>query len=160
MSPEIMYLHARYDELEDAAKAASTDQASWVGTDGKLYHAPSYGHPHDVVAVGLWGDIEDADLAHIVLNDPAYVLADVAAKRAILDLHEQWPVLLERIQPGPVERHTAEHIAPNLTAWIEWTTTQEYRKRFGKEPPTSTIIQAMLQPYADRDDFDPTWRTV
>lgn len=53
------FLTARYDEREAAARASETKV--WASTV--------------------------AEQAHIALNDPAYVLADIAAKRAIVELH-------------------------------------------------------------------------
>lgn len=134
MSPEVTYLRARYDEEAEFARRTIAEDLDYLPT------------------------IECKCGRRIHLGAPARQLWDVEAKRKILDLHEQWPVLLERIQPEPIQRLTGESLAPNLAAWVEWITTQEYRARFGDDPPTSSIIRAMLQPYADRDDFDPEWK--
>ena len=64
------FISARYDELEDAAKAAADALASedWIP---------------EVPADDL---VYFAFRRHIAANDPAYVLADIAAKRKILGL--------------------------------------------------------------------------
>jgi len=137
VSPEVEYLRARYAEEEADARAVPQYNGDelWVLD-------PQYDH---------------YDHSRVLWISPAHVLADLAAKRKILDLHDSWPVLLERIQPEPVQLLPGESLAPNLVAWIEWITTQKYREQFGDDPPTSSIVRALLQPYAGRADFDRLW---
>ena len=85
--------------------------------------------------------------------------AEVVAKMKILDLHEQWPILLETPPVIETQAHVpGEPWEMHFTQQIDWLTTQQYRRRFGDDPPTSPIIRALLQVYAWRDDFDPAWR--
>lgn len=135
MSPEVEYLRARYDEEEAYALASIA---------GELDKLPTI-------------QCHCGRRIHLGARGPA--LADLAAKRKILDQHEQWPVYVER--PPVLD------VAPNREDWvvhvtqsIDWVSTQQYRYRFGAEPPTSPIIRALLQPYADREDFPPMWREI
>lgn len=137
MSAEVKYLRARYDEEETDARAVPQ-----YNGDGLWVLDPQYDH---------------YDHTRVLWISPAYVLADIAAKRKILDLHEQWPTLVETppvmaVEPG------REEWAAHLTWHLDWVTTTQYRYRFGSEPPTSPIIRALLQPYAGRADFDQAWR--
>lgn len=94
------------------------------------------------------------------------VLAECEAKREIVRFHESWPVLVE----GPT---TFEHVdttgrtrtdfdasslAMRASKQMAWLTEQEYRARFGTEPPTAPMLAALAAVYADHPDFDPAWR--
>ena len=102
--------------------------------------------------------VAEADGRHIARHDPARVLAECEAKRRIVELHELWPVLVER-QP------TFEPIAGDLQSLtfrasqqIAWLTEQEYRSKFGDEPPTAPMLAALATVYADHPDYDESWR--
>jgi hypothetical protein len=83
---------------EDTARAATPGpwQARWVGQDYQV-HGPDQAYPYSVAewtyAVATWepeaatqqAECDTADADHIARHDPARVLADVAAKRALLD---------------------------------------------------------------------------
>lgn len=75
MDALVTFLRARLDELE--AKAKKADSGPWTA-DGDVY----VGHPTNRV-VEYAGD----NAEHIAANDPDNVLADIAAKRRII---EQW----------------------------------------------------------------------
>ena len=88
------FLNARFDEDERAAQAAAeqVDAAEWISSD-ESGHAWRYRHG------GVWGDHDGlcseapkviaTDLnpiqRHIARHDPARVLADIRAKRQLLD---------------------------------------------------------------------------
>jgi len=108
MSAELRYLRDRYAEEE--VDAQSVPQ---YNGDEQWVLDPQYDY-HDQTRV-LW-------------VSPAHVLADIAAKRAILAMHEQA------------------------------LTTDAYRKRLGAAPHTEIIVRVLLQPYAARADFDPRWK--
>lgn len=134
------FLTARYDEEEAVARGVLVQ---WPG--GSVH-----GWEMDTCT---WDSFDYA-----VSLSPERALADIAAKRAILALHESWPVLVE----GKPEFETSSDVADmtmRVSQQMVWLTNQEYRKRFGDEPPTSPIIRALLQPYAEHPDFDPAWRT-
>jgi len=92
---------------------------------------------------------------------PARVLAECAAKRAIIKQHEQWPVLVES-EPSPMEK-VADGLSDmtyRMTRQIAWLTTREYIKRFGIEPPTAPTIAALSAVYKDHPDYQQEWATT
>lgn len=84
-------------------------------------------------------------------------LAECEAKRRIVALHREWPVL---IQTEPtMERVGADvdSMVYRASQEIQWATNREYVARFGTEPPTTPILRALASIYADHPDFDPAW---
>lgn len=91
MNDLVAWLRARLDEDERVAQAAASDPAfgyggRWAASDhGDVVPAESHGN--DWVAVGPWGgDLGDVG-RHMAHHDPARVLADLDAKRRLLELH-------------------------------------------------------------------------
>lgn len=89
----------------------------------------------------------------------ARVLAECEAKRRIIEWHKSWPVLVET-QP---QFETTDAASPSLMSFkmtqrIAWLTQQEYRARFGDEPPTAPILLMLALPYRDHPDYDEGWR--
>ena len=80
-------------------------------------------------------------------TDPARVLADIAAKRAIIGLHRQ----SECVNCQDVGRRPATSCAI-CHHDDEPLTGPSYRG-------TCATMRALAQPYAGRDDWDETWRT-
>jgi hypothetical protein len=84
------FLEDRYDEDEAAARAASVGPWLWVGDidqdEGSLYAADGdmVLSAHGMHTEGFLA-VDEGDAAHITLHDPARVLADIAAKRAIME---------------------------------------------------------------------------
>jgi len=110
---------------------------------------------------------KDAELASadgpigytVVMVGVARVLAECEAKRRIVELHQSWPVLVET--PPNLEVVTPDDlstIAVRASKRLAWLTEQEYRARFGTEPPTAPMLRALASVYADHPDFDPAWR--
>ncbi|MCC5574515.1 hypothetical protein IMZ11_02530 [Microtetraspora sp. AC03309] len=91
----VEFLCARWDERERVAKAAiqgpwRTGEAAEHLIDEVVYGTSPIRSTAIVQVANLemaWNKRENA--AHIVLNDPAYVLADIAAKRRMLDWIER-----------------------------------------------------------------------
>ena len=87
-------------------------------------------------------------------------LAECEAKRRIIARHEAWPVLVEQspafdmLNDGP----TLNAVTFQVAQRIAWVTQQEYRSRFGDEPPTAPILREMALVYADHPDYDEAWR--
>jgi hypothetical protein len=178
MTDLVEFLRAALDEDERVARAAmpgpwTHNPAKEWFTDLDKLRAARAGIPQSggeefvkaevdgrVVGVAATGPADDpqsmADAAHIARHDPARVLAEVAAKRAILDLHESWPVLVETEFSTTED---ADRMTLQMSKRIAWLTNQEYRARFGDEPPTSPIIRAMAQPYAGRPGWREEWAT-
>lgn len=147
MSGEVAYLRARFDEEEALARGAA-------GYESRVYwdHALAARH------------LRAPSVEHYDTWTPGRVMAEIKAKRAILDFHDAWPVLTTS-EPKPELRGPAEitpdslgRLSFHVRETIDWLTTRQYIERFGVEPPTSAVIRAMLQVYADRDDFHPEWR--
>lgn len=149
------FLKARLDEDEAAARAALAPAAMHPYGDTCL---PALREDEVPEAMrdylgGPWGE-------HAARWDMTRVLADVAAKRRALDLHEQWVVLITT--PPKVEQARDpldfSDYRVRMTQQIDFATREEYRRRFGDEPPTAPFIVALIQPYAEHPDFDPAWR--
>jgi hypothetical protein len=67
-----------------AALSASAYGGTWSASDPGIYPSDQSRHPGPIVG-GVWGDLEDEYAEHIARWDPARVLAEVNAKRRILD---------------------------------------------------------------------------
>lgn len=120
------FLTARLDEAELMAAAAIDDDS---GQDGGFEDAyEELIRPPSGVGTAQ-GGFGQAVARMIVWNTPRRVLADVAAKRAIVD--------------GCVE-HTDED------AW-------EHERVAASDLAYATLY-LLAQPYAEHPDFDPAWR--
>lgn len=96
------FIAARYDEAETLAKAAAGEQ-------GPTWHpvqvlASELGYVVDEAGEPVCANTTCSLAAHIAAHDPAYRLADIALKRAILAEHGPW-------RPEPAEPGDAEMIA-------------------------------------------------
>lgn len=83
----VAFIRARLDERHDIASAASVatqcgDCPSWTVTDGVIW---TNGAGAAIVVADLRDHgLDDAEAAHIAMNDPARVLADVAMRRTMV----------------------------------------------------------------------------
>jgi hypothetical protein len=122
-----------------------------------------------VVSGGTWRSLDicrEIEEAHVVRWAPARVLAECEAKRRIIEFHQSWPVLVETpptFDQGNAEGHDLalgelSSMTLRLSQRIAWMTEQEYRNRFGSEPPTGPMLRALALPYADHPDYRPEWR--
>lgn len=105
-------------------------------------------------------DCSCADYGQRDANCPDFILADIAAKRAIVEWHQNWPVLVERtpvIEP-PLTEASISSVVMRVSREFAWATEREYRARFGSEPPTGPILRMLAQPFSEHPDFDPDWR--
>lgn len=98
------------------------------------------------------------DTMHVsVVYDERRVRAECEAKRRIVELHDNWPVLVE--SPPELEQGTDfESMTIRMTRQILWLTQQEYVKRFGTEPPTAPMLCALAAVYADHPDYQEEWK--
>lgn len=148
------FLNARYDEEEAVARAADIPEgdAAWIVhgpvalSDPRAFRVRTH---RDMVPVAFVQDADDdgasghpaplmildaeGAAAHIALHDPARVLADIAAKRALLQWLDQ--IDREADQEG-LERY-----------------------RLSGDFDTDSARHILAQPYAEHADFDPAWRT-
>jgi hypothetical protein len=101
---------------------------------------------------------ESVIYAHAFRFDPARVLAECAAKRAIVEQHQQWPVLVES-EPSELEQVASglTDFTYRMTRQMAWLTTREYIKRFGVEPPTAPMLAALAAVYKDHPDYQQEW---
>jgi hypothetical protein len=151
----VTFLRARLDEREAAAKAAFP--GPWRYNPDKQWHLPddypSRRNGEEFVAAGpldaatcvaATGPADHpqsmADATFIVLNDPQFVLADVAAKRRIVDAHADPK---HYCAPGPIDR--AGH------TWYE-----AGEKRWADIP--CLHLRLLAAPYASHPDCRPEWR--
>ena len=149
----VAWLRAQFDEDERVAKAA--EDGPWH-VDHEHYAEAIYSAGGvSVVAGGRWGDEasvfnDTADAIHIALHDPARVLREVEAKRAILAGHpfEQGTVggccgtchgagRIEVYWDG--EEETVEHVDTEMV----W--------------PCPTV-RNLTAAYIDREGFREEWR--
>lgn len=160
------FLTARLDEREHAAKTcADAFPSPWELSDrGWMAKVSADAPAFRTVAELEQSKTLDGEgwvgnyLQHIAFHDPARVLADIAAKRAIIEFHKQWPVLVEGPtkfdQPDPSD---LDSMVLKMSRQIMWATEQEYRNRFGDEPPTTPIMRALASVYSDHPDYRQEW---
>lgn len=130
MSDAVAFVRARLDEREEAARAAGGQPWVWLerGPAGELV-APTGG----AMAVRI-DAVTREHRKHIALNDPAYALADIAAKRRIVD------EIVDQIK-GMEERIDEEWCAGDPVNY-----------------DTSTgLLRLLAAPFAGHPDYDPAW---
>jgi hypothetical protein len=147
----VAFLRQRLQDDEDAARgAADSAGTNWIGTmesgnpwrysDGQgVYTWSEEGVESDrpQVAAVQWEPVQD----HIARHDPARVLADVQAKRAILKEHPS---------EGPIDEHWS------WSRLYPWCTTCSDADDGPTYWPCRTVL-LLASVYADHPDFDPAW---
>lgn len=162
------FLLARYDELEAAANAATgthwsvkheeatygqdraeawavdTDARNvWQGRDLGTLAAVAVEYDRDY-SIPSGGCEREPDAVHIARHDPAYVLADIAAKRRVVELHGPlgltwWDVTMCARCQGD-----SAPVPDPLGSGSTWTPNATY--------PCATLL-ALAQPFADHPDY-------
>lgn len=97
------FLNARYDEDETLARESIIDASHW-----SVFAVNEHFGQVDSDDGAIANNVDLKDAAHIVRWDPARVLADIAAKRAIVQLYEGSGL---RIAMGQVVRLLAQPYA-------------------------------------------------
>ena len=87
----------------------------------------------------------------------ARVLAECAAKRAILEQHKDWPILVEKKPEFTEATNDLNSMSYRVTQEMVWLTEREYVKRFGVEAPTTNMIRALAAIYRDHPDYQEAW---
>lgn len=127
------FLSDRWDEEEQAARAAQAEPFPDASFERGTYLA--YGLEH--VGIGL------AYQAHVLVWDPARVLAEIAAKRAILDRYQHvstgFKLVTFQSVPGAISEHDLR--ATNVAA-------------------LRLACLLLAAPYADHPAFRPEWRVA
>ena len=156
MDDLVAFLRARLDEREARAKAATQGQfGKWMVDEGKHYQdgrarqivTMAYDPDYALVDESAWpgeqvltncsfdhsvDEQEEADLHFIADNDPQFVLADVAAKRQIIELHSG----------------DGAHECPGLADFYGEATDYEIECR---------TLRLLAQPYAGHPEFREEW---
>jgi len=136
MSDLVEFLRARLAEDEQAARAAGAMGDEWDD-----------GLPDDTVIRNYHSSVFDAresvNAVHVARHDPARVLAEVEAKRRIIDLHK--PVTLHRMRDGQLQEIIAceYDTDPDGAGWTEF--------------PCETL-RLLALPYDQHPDYDEAWR--
>jgi hypothetical protein len=126
------FVAARLDEDEAAALAAAEGSWSFVGYDDPGW-AIVANDEHEVVSRS-----GSDDASHIARHDPARVLREVAAKRAIVELH----------QPNEDGCSLCFLVIDDPAHIGEWEAF-----------PCRTLRQ-LAAVWSDHPDFDPNWSTT
>lgn len=139
------FLNDRYDETEAVARAASDGRwyverrEAGVLTDETRADVLTAGTSAPSICVvydEAFGGCSTVDAEHIARWSPAHVLADVAAKRAILALHTGHHECVG-------DRHGHRGTVLVAPGYIH------------ENDPTLLLL---AQPFAGHPDFDPAWR--
>ena len=132
----VEFLRARLDEDEQIARAAMFNNGRWRRT-GQWAHPTSVARDYgpDVVPE-QGGSLAWDNNGHIARHDPARVLADVAANRAILDAYA------ERFSAARQDGSDPPPFSPY---------------RAGVVVGLDTPIKHLASVYADHPDYDQSW---
>ena len=89
---------------------------------------------------------------------PERMRRECEAKRRIVEWHKSWPVLVQKPPTfDQVESADPSGFVMRASQQIAWATEQEYRERFGTEPPSAPILRALAAVYADHADYRDEW---
>lgn len=164
MADLVAFLTARYDRIEKLAKAAAERAGGehWYATkDGGFERYGSV-----AFVVDGYGNLDPHAGNYVAQHDPAYVLADIAAKRKILALHEmgsgpeRWgDVRWSRPDMTPAERK-AEY-GKLVGSTVYWCSICDNHPDYGhieRAKPGCETLLALAAPFAGHSDYDPSWR--
>lgn len=135
MNDLVTFLRARLDEREARALAVEDNSAPWDGqwkVDGN--HALRTYNDHVLAYLPDARPFKPGVLAHIADNDPAFVLADVTAKRQIIAL---------------VLDEDNGVIAADRSIECEWGCTSDLHEQ---------LLHLLALPFAGHPDYDESWR--
>lgn len=83
----------------------------------------------------------------------------IANQRYIIEWHKNWPVLAESPPEYKMDFGSGDinKFHMSVTQQMAWLTQEEYRKKFGSEPPTAPLIREMASMYNAHPDWRPEW---
>lgn len=150
MDDLITWLRAQLDEDERIARAAAQHGATWRAGEPGIYPSNTATHPGPIIT-GTWGDLDDDYAQHIARHDPARVLAEVEAKRQIIDAylppgespHPGLPCVNYEGQ-DPAQRDEYSSCSRHIAA-MEHRITKDH------------VLRLLALPYADRDGYLDEW---
>lgn len=142
MSDPFAFVEARYAEREESATASllvgfekQPGSGIWRVAAGGDVKDESFG---DLVVYSM-GLPTPAQVEHIAFNDPAYVIADITSKRAVLAAHRHYPNAYNASEIGcgicHMDRHMSDYGVGN---WCE-------------------TVRHLFAPFAGHPDFDRAW---
>lgn len=156
----VAFLRARLDEDEQVARAATSGRWRW-DLDGGAYEDDPLGTATqewgsrgpdlmsgDEPVIGATGYdasnviVKRADANHIARHDPARVLAEVEAKRRIIELH----------------RATDGLDCASCANWGDVTHDRDYGEMGSHEWYPCSTLRFLTLPYAGYPDYQDAWR--
>lgn len=158
------FLLARIAEDEAAAhRCAGAFPGSWEVEDrGHHAHvacdAPAFHRVSEIDQRQTSADWLGGALGMIADFQPARVLAECEAKRAIIKQHGDWPVLVERPPVMEVDSTNLQSVSCRMSQDIAMLTERGYVSRFGVEPPTAPMIRTLASIYSDHPDYQDEWK--
>jgi hypothetical protein len=142
MGDIVEFLKARLAEDEAAAQRAGAWHPDWT-----------YDRETFSVNSGTWSvaarranDVPlcDVDGEHVARHDPARVLRDIAAKRAIIDLHRSVPLV------DGAEGTTCAECGPTADDHAVWAFP-------GEDWTPCRTLKILAAIWAEHPDYDPSW---
>lgn len=135
MDELVEFLRARWDEDEQAARLALS--AQWLITDERLI-VFRQGSTDTIIVDSPRTQVRD--LEHIARHDPARVLADVEAKRRILERYESSAQSLAALEAVPDYSLDAHRLVKAV------------------HDANETAVKTLALPHADRAEWREEWR--
>lgn len=150
MSDIVQFLRDRLDEDQAAADGAEADDAArrWTAWDDQLGHGVRDGNGNDVVYPD--GTHTPEESRHIARQDPARTLRQVAAHRAILDLHQPREAVVHRGDMWAEPEQCCTECSPGRLA-LELMEGYEV-----VEWPCPTV-RLLASAWSDHPDYDQSW---
>lgn len=74
----------------------------------------------------------------------------------LLTMHKNWPVMVLS-EPDYTFDTSSDNIVYRMSQKIVWATQEEYRKKFGSEPPTAPMVARMAEMWKQHPDFNQEW---
>lgn len=125
MSDLVSFLQARLDEDERAAQAAQADE---------------YWHKWHDSTFAAW-QFDDQVAEHVRRLTPARMLAEVEAKRWIIDMWEDDPSAVRTLPDGVHDGRDPDEVETQVAV----------------AEVVDDIVRILALPYADHPDYDPAW---
>jgi hypothetical protein len=143
------FFAARLDELEALARRAiESDLNQWGVSGFEIRYVSPDSLRGDGLGASVAMTVSAKPAAHIAQHDPAYVLADVAAKRKIIEHH--------KLVPG--EHRYRGRPAMNPKDPRGCNVCHEHDGIVISAGPCLTL-RLLVQPFSEHPDFSPEWKT-
>lgn len=78
-------------------------------------------------------------------------------QRYIINWHKNFPVLTETVPKFDLLSDDFDNVRYKYSQRIAWFTQEEYRKKFGSEPPTAPLLREMASIYNTHPDWREEW---